>query len=302
MNQATHPTFDSEETAILSQITEEAENLPADDAAPGDTPAAATDAAPADATTATPATPAADPAKADAPKVEATTDKPAEQQPVEAPQGDKTAALRAARRAEKRLREENERLKADLEAARKAGPAAETADLTADELDKLKEDFPTQYKLYVKQKELEQRIAATPQPQAQPSTEFQPIEFHPDVQELVDQVPDLLAWQHDPAAQDKLKRAIAYDTALEVDPDWIGKPVVERYAEAVARTKRAFGAAPPAPTPVNRKDPAEVIAALEPNGPKGISDFGSGQPATAHSVDFTQMSDEEIVARLPMTN
>jgi len=298
-----HPAFDSEEAAILSQITEEAEVVPADDAAPGATPAAATEARPAEAqpvTTADPATPAVQP-PADAAKAEAD----AAAQPAEPSQGDKSAALRAARRAERRLREENDRLKAELEAARKAAPPAAT-ELTDEELASLKEDFPAQYKLYVKQKELEQRIAATPQPQAQPSEEFQPIEFRPDVQELVDQVPDLLAWQHDPTAQDKLKRAIAYDTALEQDPDWIGKPVVERYAEAVARTKRAFGVATPPPAktdpPVPRQDPAAVIASLEPAGPKGISDFGGGQPASAPSIDFRQMTDEEILARLPATS
>lgn len=310
MKEPVHPAFDSEEAAILSQITEEAEAVSADDAAPGATPAATTEATPAEAqpvttaTTEAAATPAVQP-PADAAKAEADAAKPAVAQPAEPPQGDKTAALRAARRAEKRLREENDRLKADLEAARKAAPPAAT-ELTDEELASLKEDFPAQYKLYAKQKELEQRIAATPQPQAQSSEEFQPIEFRPDVQELVDQVPDLLAWQHDPTAQDKLKRAIAYDTALEHDPDWIGKPVVERYAEAVARTKRAFGAATPPPAktdpPVPRQDPAAVIASLEPAGPKGISDFGGGQPASAPAIDFNLMTDEEILARLPATN
>lgn len=229
--------------------------------------------------------------------------KPTEQeQPAQQPQGDKSAALRAARRAEKALRQENERLKAQLEQAAK-GIQPESNEFTPEELDSMKSDFPAQYKLYLKQQEIEQRIAAArPRVQAEPE-EFTPIDFR-DSQEFVDQVPDLLAWQHDPAAQEKLHRAIAYDAALEKDPDWIGKPLVERFQEAADRAKRAFAPAsapkPAAPAAPARTDPAAALANAQTSGPKGISDFGGGSPASAPSLDYRKMSNEDILASLPV--
>ena len=278
-----HPTFDSEDREILSQImAEEGDEMQVADETPPATEAQA--------------------------EVKPAEEKPAEQPAAtEKPGGDVSAALRASRRAEKRAKEELDKLRQENEELRKAVPmAAEEQDFTPEELESMKVDFPAQYKLYVKQQALAKQIAET-RPVAPPATgdEFQPIEFSPQVQELVDQVPDLLTWQHDEAAQDKLKRAIAYDAALEKDPDWMGKPLLERFAEAVSRTKRAFAAAAPvtaAPAAANRTDPAAAIAAIKPAGPKGISDFGGGQPASAPEVDFSRMSDEEIMARLPMTN
>lgn len=296
-----HPTFDSEDREILSQImAEEGDEMQVADETPPATEAPAAEAAPA-------SQPEAKPTEAQA-EVKPAEEKPAEQPAAtEKPGGDVSAALRASRRAEKRAKEELDKLRQENEELRKAVPmAAEEQDFTPEELESMKVDFPAQYKLYVKQQALAKQIAET-RPVAPPATsdEFQPIEFSPQVQELVDQVPDLLTWQHDEAAQDKLKRAIAYDAALEKDPDWMGKPLLERFAEAVSRTKRAFAAAAPvtaAPAAANRTDPAAAIAAIKPAGPKGISDFGGGQPASAPEVDFSRMSDEEIMARLPMTN
>ena len=286
MNETTHPSFDSEQQAILSAILAEddGEMQPADKTPAEEAPAAET-------------APAATEATAEA--------KPAEESPaIEQNQGNVKAALRASRRSEARTRAELEKLRQENEQLRKAVPAAQSdQDFTPDELESMKADFPAQYKLYVKQQELAKQIAET-RPVAQPATatEFQPVEFSSEVQELVDQVPDLLTWQHDEASQDKLKRAIAYDAALEKDPDWMGKPVIERFAEAVARTKRAFGTAPaPAAPPANRTDPAAVIAALKPNGPKSISDFGGGQPASAPTLDYSRMTNEEILASLTPT-
>lgn len=299
MNESAHPAFDSEEQAILSQITADDGEMQTDDTPPADAaPAAAAETVPEQAAAETPD--ASTPAQADAKPAD---DKPAQEQP----QGDVKAALRAARRAEARTRAEVERLKHENEELRKAVPATSEQDFTPEELEAMKTDFPAQYKLYVKQQELAKQIAetraATPQPATQ-SAEFQPIEFSTNVQELVDQVPDLLTWQHDEASQDKLKRAIAYDAALEKDPDWMDKPILERFAEAVARTKRAFGEQPapnPAVPPAPRTDPAAAIAALKPAGPKSISDFGGGQPASAPTLNYSRMTDEEVLASLSPT-
>lgn len=283
--EAPHAAFDAEEQAILAAIKDDdGEMQPADDPAPE----------PAPATTAAPATDptAADTKPADAPAAEP----PAQEQP----HGDVRAALRASRRSEQRARQEAERLREENEALRKAAPTQATStELTPDELEAMKLDFPIQHKLYLQQQELARQLAETRPAQPAKEPEFEPIQFTAEVQELVDQVPDLLAWQYDPASQDKLQRAIEYDDAMKKDPDWAGKPLTERFQEAVNRTKRAFGVTTPVP-PANRTDPAARIAALQPNGPQGISDFGGGQPASAPTLDFSRMSDEDILARLPV--
>lgn len=295
----THAAFDSEEQEILSQIVadEDGEMQAADETPPADTTDEQAPAA----------------AQPEAKTTEASADvKPAEDKPAATPEkteGNVSAALRASRRAEKRAKEELEKLRQENEQLRKAAPVAvEEQEFTPEELEAMKVDFPAQYKLYIKQQALAKQLAETRAAAPQPASnaEFQPIEFTPEVQELVDQVPDLLNWQHDEASQEKLQRAIAYDRALQADPDWAGKSLLERFTEAAERTKRAFGAVPPTPKKpapaANRTDPAAAIAAIKPAGPKGISDFGGGQPASAPEVDFSKMSDEEIMARLPMTN
>lgn len=281
MTEPRHPAFDSEEQEILSQIVAD-DNLAPNEPAP-ETTAPADPVVDAPATTAEPAASAA----------------PAEAQAAEQPQGDKSAALRAARRAERQLRSENQRLRDELEQARQGKAPIDTA-ISDDELEDMKSDFPLQYKLVMRQRELEAQIAATRPAQAA-SQDFQPPVYDPDIQEQIDSVPDLLAWQHDPAAQDKFARAVEYDDALKHDPDWKGKPVAERFAEAAERTKRAFGAVRPTPA-TTRQDPAAVIAAAQSTGPKGISDFKGGASASAPAINFAGMSDEEIMARLPVTD
>lgn len=285
MTEPRHPAFDSEEQEILSHITADEDptlQLPSPEAT---APAAA----PVVEATAAPAAPAA--STETTPVVEA----PAAEQP----QGDKTAALRAARRSERQLRSEVQRLRDELDQA-KQGKAPVSTEITEDELETLRQDFPLQHKLMVRQRELESQIAAMrPAPAA--TADFQPPVYDPDIQEQIDSVPDLLAWQHDPAAQDKFARAVEYDEALKHDPDWKGKPVAERFAEAAKRTKRAFGMDSQAPAH-NRQDPAAVIAAAQSTGPKGISDFKGGASASAPAIDYSRMSDEEIMARLPATD
>ena len=295
-----HPAFDSEEQAILANIVPEADptEIPEGngEAAPAPAPVAS-ETAPAPAAEApaapepAPAAPAPEPAAAPAAPAEA----PAQ------PQGDTRAALRAARQAEKRLRAENERLHQENEALRQGKAPVDTS-ITDAELEELRENFPLQYKVVLSQREMERKLAAAA-PAPQPD-EFQPPAYDPSVQEVIDSVPDLVAWQFDPQAQDKFQRAIQYDAALAVDPDWKGRPVAERFAEAAERTKRALSQPAAAPTPSTaapaapRLDPSAALAAAPVQGPKGISDFRGGAPASAPTADYSRMSDEAIMASL----
>lgn len=296
-NPNNHPSFDQDEQAILSNlvpqgadVTEVITDLPT-----------ATDPAPAD--QADPSGVAADPAPAAAPVVEVAATPEATPEPAPAPQGDTRAALRAARHAEKRLRDENQKLREEVEAARQGKPAQDTQ-VTDAELAQLEEDFPLQAKIVRRQREIEQQLQQQ-QATAQPSPEFEAPSYDPAVQDVIDSVPQLVGWQYDPAAQDKFARAIEYDKALAIDPDWAAKPIAERFTEAARRTEAALAPSLPTPTPPSaapaaaRLDPATVIANAPAAGPKGISDFRGGAPASLPSVNYAGMSDEAIMASLP---
>lgn len=297
MSQANHAAFDPAEQEILSSLVPEGADanepigLPTAEIAP----AASTPDAPA---ATAPVIPAAEAAPATG-TAEA-TGTPATPPP---PQGDTRAALRAARHAEKRLRDENQRLTEELEALR-AGKTPVDTEISDEELAQLEEDFPLQAKIVHQQRALVSRLAEQAKAN-EPPPEFEAPSYAPHIQEVIDSVPQLVEWQFDPNAQDKFARAVEYDKALSLDPDWKSRNAADRFAEAARRTQAAFGASPVtssslaanAATP--RIDPAAALAAAQPSGPKGISDFRGGAPAANTGINFSGMSDEAIMASLP---
>ena len=294
MSEANHPAFDKDEQAILSALVPELkpmEEVQPDQ--PGDTPT------PTEAKAASEATTANEQAQTSAPAVATPV---AEATP---PKGDPRAALRAARYSERKLREELEVLRQENEAIKQGKGPVDTS-ITDEELAELEESFPVQAKIVRKQRELEQQLAQSrtaPSTEFEQSAEFEPLVYDPKVQKVIDQIPDLVAWQEDSESQDKFLRAIQYDKALCVDPDWQDRSPAERFEEAARRTKAAMS---PPPTPssaakAHRNDPANVIAEAQANGPKGISDFRGGAPATAPASNYKGMSDEQIMASLPLT-
>lgn len=339
----THPSFDADEADIVKNLVpegaepgspagavpaEEGATAPSPAPAPADpaaTPALAAPAAPAEpapapapaAAAPEPGTEGAAPSPAPAPGAAAPAAEPAAAPAAAAPapaapatapaDGNVKAALRASRQQEKRLRDRVATLERENEAL-KSGQTPESTDLTDEELEDLKQNFPAQYKVAMQARQLNERLRQ--QQQTEPREEFTPTIYPPEVQEVIDQVPDLLAWQHDPQGQAKFARAVEYDQALAVDPDWKTKPVQERFAEAARRTKAAMEppASTPAPSPAAapaaapRTDPAQVIANAPTAGPKGLSDFRGGAPADAPQLDFSRMSDADIMASLPMTS
>lgn len=301
----THPSFDKDDQAILSTLNPEleagddpvADGAPASDPAAAAAPASATAQAPAPAPVSAPAPVAAD-ASAPAPADPAAA-APA-MPPAPAPQGDPRGALRASRRAERQAREEADRLRQELEDL-KAGKSSVETEVTDEELRDLEENFPLQAKMVHQTRELERRIAAAA-PAAPAVDEFEPPSYTPAVQDVIDSVPELQAWQYDKASQDKFQRAVQYDTALNADPDWKGRTPAERFTEAVRRTNAAVGGTPsasPAAPAAPRTDPAAALANAQVEGPKGISDFRGGGPANAPAIDYSRMSDEAIMASLP---
>lgn len=242
--------------------------------------------------------------------------------PEPAPQaehgGDARAALRHARRNEKRLadalREANARIQALEEANRQAGgdqmPDGSGArgldQMSEDEIADMRENFPTQYamlqELQALRAKVEQVAPAAPAPAP---AEWEPPSFDPRVQEVIDQVPTLLRWQLNQADQPKFNLATTFDTALRADPAWTGRSPAERFAEAVRLTELRLGmpgapAAAPTPGPT-RTDPAAAIAAAPSATPAGISDFRGGGPANPPAIGHEQyrhMTDEQILGSL----
>jgi len=251
-----------------------------------------------------PPAPAPSPAPTPAPSAPATAATPA---PTPAPAGDLRQALRASRHNEKRLRDELDRAQQQLEAAKAGKPIPGTnenpAEITDEELAELEENFPLQAKVAKQNRDLARKVQELEAAKQSPTPEFQPPVYDPRVQMVIDQVPDLVAWQYDPNSQKLFDRAVQYDTALVHDPDWANKPDVERMAEAARRASAALAPAPTpsaAPAAPLRQDPATAIANAPVQGPKGISDFRGGAPANAPAVNFNRMTDDQIMSSLPV--
>lgn len=238
--------------------------------------------------------PAADPAPAPAAATANVTPEPEAAAPA-ANQGDLRAALRAARAAERRMRDQLAAKDAEIEAFKQGKPPVDTNISDAD-LAQMQQDFPLQAQLVEKQRRLEEELAQLRTKVAPP--EFQPPHYDPEIQVHIDAVPQLLAWQHSPEMQDRFKAAIAHDQQLEVDPAWQNRSIADRFAEAARRAGAQFTPTPVAP-PTPRTDPAQVIAAAPLAQPRGISDFRGGGPASAPASDYRNMSDEAILASLP---
>ena len=218
----------------------------------------------------------------------------------EAEKGDVRAALRASRHAERRERERADRLERDLEALRSANP--KEPDPAEDDisvaLQRLEVDVP-QAAVVIKQlaKRIEglQTQSAAKETPAEP--EFVPDSLPAELQDAVDDVPQLLEWQTTREGQEKWALAKATDGLLFKHPAWKDKPAAERMAEVVRRVNQEL-AASPATKPDAGQRP--VIHDAPSRGIETLSDLrGGGMPITSQGPDFQRMkSDEEVMAAL----
>lgn len=306
--------FDQTEQEILSSLQPEGVIPGTPPGDPMDAPEAqpATPAA-AQATGEQPAQPAqeAQPEQSQAQPPAATSEAAPPAEP-EKPQGDTRAALRAARRAEQRAREQardlderNKRLAEELAQLRKQ--SSDGADLTDEQVaqvEALGDDVPAAAQLVqafrranARIAELEARAGANV---PAPVPEFVPPVLPPEVQEVVDDVPALSAWQHD-HDQTRFQAAVRVDALLQTLPGWKDKPFAQRAAEIVRRVEADLApaqASAPAPTP-ERRDPAKVIDSVPTAQPSTIADLRGGLPPNAATPDYSRMTDEEIMASLP---
>ncbi len=211
------------------------------------------------------------------------------------PQGDVRAALRAARRAEQRARDEADRAKAELAELRSRVPQEPApGDMSDAEIAEAERDFPLLAKTarYVKDH------MAAPKPTTQPAQadEFTPPSLPPLVQEAVDSTPALLAWQHDPD-QGRFALAVKTDALLQEHPHWRDKPMADRFQEVVRRVNAEL---PTAVQPA-RQDPREVLANVPRQTPETLTHIGGGggrAPEAPALERYMKMSDDDIVADL----
>ncbi|AOY90557.1 hypothetical protein BKK79_00970 [Cupriavidus sp. USMAA2-4] len=194
------------------------------------------------------------------------------------------------------------------ESARTAEAAAETV-LSDEELEAIREDFPTMHKALVAQqatiKALQAQQQQVEQERHQQQAERQRTQAEM-VQEAIDATPKLAHIQAtDP---DRFTAAQRYDAVLRADPRWQGKPLAERFAEAVKLVETTHGAIeipsanPPAAqkTPEQLKAEAEAVAkaAASKAVPTSMSDFPAGDPpaqseqAALESMTPAQLADK----------
>lgn len=200
----------------------------------------------------------------------------------ERPQGDLRQALRASRRAERQARERATALEAELERVRKGETSEVDPDaFTAEELAEMEESLPAVAKIA--------RQLAKVRPQEKKE---EPVAVPDDpVQDAIDDVPELLAWQ---SSEDStlFESAKAMDLYVSTLPAWTGKPLAERFAHVVKRVKEDRGAAAaPDPTPEAPKT----------RSPSTLSDLGAGaapEKTTLNLERMMKMSEDDIMTAL----
>ena len=208
------------------------------------------------------------------------------------PSGDTRAALRAARRGEQRAKAEVNAMREELTTLRAKVPTQPSDGMTEAELDELALTYPVQAKALRAMRVIE---AAQQTQQARVfEPEFEPMVLPPDMQEVVDDIPELLNWQND-KDQSKFELAVASDSLLLTMPKWRAVSQAERFAEVVRRVNAESD-----PQTTDTKPRANVkdsIASATRVKPNTLSDIGSGgniQKPASNLSRFEQMSDQDI--------
>lgn len=197
--------------------------------------------------------------------------------------------LEAERAEAKRLRDEVEQLRAaqaerdKLQALlEKNGIAADSDELSMEQIEQLAEDYPDVGKALVG---IARKLNAIEQQKSEPAAN--------PVLDALDAVPDLKQWQaNDP---DRFTFAVTIDDRLKTDPAFADKPLAERFAEAARRTRIAFGdegaGKPAAKTEPKPKEVDDV--------PPSPGDMGqSARAPTSQAERYQAMSQEQLMAEM----
>ena len=177
-------------------------------------------------------------------------------------------AEKVAQEAEVRAKELEARLSAASQGA-KNGESARTSsespelDLSAEELESLKEDFPTVYKAVLTAKAKADAIEAKLKPveERERATEAERERMNREaVQDAIDSVPKLAYLQSgNPEAFELAKR---FDAQLLSIPAWSDKPMSERFAKVAEMVESAIGAIELPGNPPSKSTPSPSAAEL----------------------------------------
>lgn len=225
-----------------------------------------------------------------------------------------------ARRAEEALAEAQRKL-AELEAAAKSDQGVKTEesaapqqtdDLSPEDLELLKEDFPTVYKGIMAMRKQAEALEAKIKPvaetvnQQKAETERTTAQL---VQDAIDATPKLAHIANtDPVAFELAKQ---FDNTLKASPAWAGKTLEERFAKVVEMVESANGVinvpgqsnAPAQKTAEQLKAEAKALAEAQAKAnktavPTSLSDFPAGQHAANDELEaLTNMSTLQIAAK-----
>lgn len=197
------------------------------------------------------------------------------------------------------------------EGARTTEAAAEAVEMTPEELEAFKEDFPTQYKVYMAQQATIKALTDKLQPVEEDlakQQEEQRIARETMVNDAIDVTPKLA---HIRATNKELYAAAQqFDAVLRTQPKWAGKTLAERFARVVELVEGEHGAieipgAKPDPTP--QKTPAELRKEAEALAnktavkavPTSMSDFPAGEPPVSSEQDALEsMTPLQLAAKL----
>lgn len=198
------------------------------------------------------------------------------------------------------------------ESARTEPKAPNVNDLSPDDLEALKEDFPTVYKavmaslataaaLEAKLKPVEQAVNDDAQERARTVTE--------NVQDAIDSVPKLAHIQASDAKAFELAKT--FDAALRQQDAWADKPLAERFAKVIEMVEATQGAiALPGAKPAPQIDAAALKAAAQATAakaakagrtdvPTSLSEFAAGTPAAQDELEAaTQMTHQQLAEKM----
>lgn len=186
---------------------------------------------------------------------------------------------------------ERERLQTLLE---KHGikPDADPDAISSDEIEQLAQDYPEIGKVLTGIANRIDKLSQQPTQQSAPPASSIPNE----VQTALQAVPELDGWIK--SDEDRATFAVSVDERLKVDPAWKDKPLTERFAEVVKRTKAAFGDAveQQAPPPVNK--PSTKAVEVRDHIPASPSDLGQSVQHQSTAEKYGSMSQEQLMAEM----
>lgn len=176
----------------------------------------------------------------------------------------------------------------DGESARTEAQEPNVADLSQEDLEVLKEDFPTVYKAVMASMAAAKALEAKLQPVAESVQQTQAEQARTaaeTVQDAIDSVPKLAHLQaSDPEGFELAKQ---FDATLRNQAAWRDKPLAERFAKVAEMVESAMGpiqvpgSKPPSPSAEELRAAAQAKAKTASKGsvPTSLSEFPAGQHA-----------------------